>query len=107
MTMLFFFSVPPLSVDNIMAVLRGLEERWTRVGRALGVPRTVRDQIKADSSSDHDGLKSLVRYWVQRDPLASWRRLIWLLEKYGGGLEGVAESIMNYAEKLRGQWTVG
>ena len=105
--MLFFVAAPPLSVDNVMAALRELEGQWRLVSRALYIPMTVQSQIWLDSSSNHDRLKSCVRYWVQRDPLASWRRLIWLLGWSGNlGLKKVAESIMNCAEKLTGQWAV-
>ena len=99
-------TAPPLSVDNVMAVLKGLEGQWIQVCHAFYVPVVVQNQIEADFSSDYDRLKSLVRYWVQRDSLASWRRLIWRLEIFGFGLERVAKSIMNYAEKLTGQWAV-
>ena len=104
--LILLYIAPPLSVDNVMAVLKGLEGRWSRIGDVLFVPEAVLYQIQADSSSNHDRLKSVVRYWVLKDPLASWRRLIWRLDRYGGDLKKVAESIMNYAEKLTGQWIV-
>ena len=54
-----------------------------------------------------DRLNSVVRYWLQRDPVASWRRFIWRLDVYSTAnhweeLRTVAGIIINYAEKLTG-----
>ena len=45
-----------------------------------------------------------LEYWLEFDPHASWRMLIWRLDDSDiPGLNGVADDIRSYAEPLTGQ----
>ena len=96
---------PPLSVDTVTHALESLTHRWRDVGgRDLRIPTTILDGIQSDHSSDAERLRSCIRYWLLRDPIASWRRLIhelddWDKEDYNT----VANGIRKYAKKLQGQ----
>ena len=114
------FPAPPLSVENVMAVLETLP--WKRVGDELHVPSSKLDAIASENSTDRQRLAAVVRYWILRDPFASWRRLIHALDdKYKDGLyydaedddddddddddkwHDVADRIRKYAEKQTGE----
>ena len=99
-----FVAGSPLSVDRVMAVLGGVAVRWRIVGAWLCVPRAVLDLIASECTSDSECLRKALRYWIQRDPLASWRGLIWGLDDSGNdNLVGVADDVRSLAEELTGQ----
>ena len=99
-----FVAGSPLSVDRAMAVLGGVAGRWRGVGTRLCVPYTVLDLIASECTSDSECLRKALRYWIQRDPLASWRGLIyWLDSSVDDDLVGVADGVRHLAEELTGQ----
>ena len=99
-----FVAGSPLSVDRAMAVLGGPSGRWRRVGAQLHVPDAVLDLIASECTSDSECLRKALRYWIQRDPLASWRRLVYWLDWSGDDdLVGVADDVRSLAEELTGQ----
>ena len=87
-----------------MKALESLTERWRDVCIRLFIPMTVLDDIERDYSSDEERLRSGVRYWLLRDPYASWRRLIGQLY-IGKDFCGVGDTLVQkgYAEELSGQ----
>jgi hypothetical protein len=102
-TFSFSLIAPPLSVDSVMAVLAGVTEMWRKIGRELYIGVAALDIIGSDFTSDVDKLRAVVRYWLMRDPYASWRRLIWRLEwSTDSRLGKVADRIRNRAERLTG-----
>ena len=100
-----FVVAPPLSVDSVMAVLGGVAHNWRSVGQKLYIPDATLSYIDGECKDDLERLRRVVRYWLLKDPLASWRRLICRL--YSGivddDLVNVADTIKEYAEKLTGQ----
>ena len=94
------FPAPPLSVENVMAVLETL--RWNDVGDYLHVPSSKRDAIASENSTDKQRLAAVVRYWILRDPFASWRKLIHRLD-WNNKWRDVADRIRKYAEKQTGE----
>ena len=88
-----FVAGSPLSVDRAVAVLGRVAGRWREVGYRLWVPDAVRDLIASECTSDSECLRKALRYWIQRDPLASWRQLIWR----------VTDDVRSLAEELTGQ----
>ena len=99
-----FVAGSPLSVDRAMTVLGGVAGRWRRVGTWLYVPGAVLDLIASECTSDSECLRKALRYWIQRDPLASWRRLIWRLDmSENSDLVGVTDDVRSLAEELTGQ----
>ena len=99
-----FVAGSPLSVDRAMAVLGGVAGRWRRVGAGLYVPSAVLDLIASECTSDSECLRKALRYWIQRDPLASWRGLVYCLHwSRDVDLVGVADDVRSLAEELTGQ----
>ena len=99
-----FVAGSPLSVDRAMAVLGGVSGRWRTVGAELCVPRAVLDLIASECTSDSECLRKALRYWIQREPHASWRVLIWRFDRSrDDDLEGVADGVRHLAEELTGQ----
>ena len=94
----------PLTPSNVMRALRELEEGkwWKKYGLRfwLHIPRSKMTEIKQNFPNTIDQKKQLVYYWMQKDPLATWRRLINAL--YGMGETKLADSIRSNAEPLTG-----
>ena len=82
-----------------MTVLETLP--WREVGDMLFVPDSKLDAIAADHTTDEGEKGAVIRYWLLRDPYASWRRLICRLDVYDKF--DMADRIRNYAEKQTGQ----
>ena len=101
-----FVVAPPLSVDSVMAVLGGVAHKWKHVGKWLSIPDATLSYIDGECKDDLECLRRVVRYWLLKDPLASWRRLIYELSYHNDYLVyNVADAIKEYAEKLTGQQT--
>ena len=87
-----------------MAVLGGVAGSWRDVGTRLRVPNAFLHLIASECTSDSECLRKALRYWIQRDPHASWRGLIYLLDRSGDDdLAGVADGVRHLAEELTGQ----
>ena len=69
----------------------------------LYIPYAKLAAIKSELSTDKERLRALIQYWLLRDPYASWRRLIMVLDWKYEDSKIAANSIRNYAEKLTGQ----
>ena len=83
-----------------MAVLKTLP--WRDIGLFLDVPSSKCDAIALENSTDRQRLAAVIRYWILRDPYASWRGLIHELEG-NGKWHDVVDRIRKYAEKQTGQ----
>ena len=94
------FPAPPVSVENVMAVLETLP--WIYVGDYLHVPISKRDAIASENSTDRQRLAAVIRYWILRDPYTSWRSLIHMLD-CNSKWHDVADRIRKYAEKQTGE----
>ena len=72
----------------------------------LGIPPGKLDEIQADHHSIDEQAVAAVRYWLLRDPLASWRKIIYQLDFLAGFGYGhysvIADRIRHYAEELTG-----
>ena len=100
-----FVVAPPLSVDNVMAVLGGVAHKWMLVGEELHIPDATLSYIDGECKDDLECLGRVVHYWLLKDPTASWRRLICgLYYTNDDDLLNVAYAIIEYAEKLTGQY---
>ena len=87
-----------------MAVLGGVAHKWRRVGERLRIPYATLSYIGGECKDDLERLRRVVCYWLLKDSLASWRRLIWgLYYTDDDDLVNVANTIKEYAEKLTGQ----
>ena len=93
----------PLTPSNVMRALRELEEEmwWERgFGEELRIPRSQRTEIRQNFTNTIDQKKQCIYYWMKKDPLATWRRLINTL--YEIGETKLADSIRSNAEPLTG-----
>ena len=86
-----------------MAVLKRLS--WEDVSSdILRIPRSKRNAIEKECSTDEERLRVGVQYWLLRYPYASWRRIIWGLDDHKH--HAIADTIRSYAEKLTGQYLI-
>ena len=99
-----FVVAPPLSVDSVMKTLESLTEQWDTVGDWLYIPSAVMDRVASECSNDMECLRRIIRYWLLRDPFASWRRLLHRLDWVDDDeFRKVADSIRSCLEQLDGQ----
>ena len=91
-------------MENVATILEQLSLDDVRV--MLLIP-DAKLAIISELSTDKERLRTLIQYWLLRDPYASWRRLIFRLDSIISATAEVAtaaaNSIRNYAEKLTGQ----
>ena len=95
----------PLTTSNVLAVMREVERWWGREGsgsltRNLNIPESKQKEIKANFPDEMDQKQQAISYWINTDPLASWRRLIIALDRMEE--TGLAASIRSNAEPLTG-----
>ena len=87
-----------LTVDNVRKALHGIH--WREVGVMLFIPYSKFSEIEGEYHSDEEREVAVIRYWILRDPYASWRRIIERLEwnnKYDHAVR-----IHHYSEELTG-----
>ena len=94
----------PLTPSNVIRALRELEEwkSWEELGLGfwLHIPQSKMTEIKQNFPNTIDQKKQYIYYWMQKDPLATWRRLINAL--YWKDETKLADSIRSNAEPLTG-----
>ena len=94
----------PLTPSNVMRALRELEEwkSWEEYGLGLwlSIPQSKMAEIKQNFPNTMDQKKQFIYYWMQKDPLATWRRLINALDMMEE--TKLADSIRSNAEPLTG-----
>ena len=107
MTVLCVYSMAgvPLTTSNVLAVVRKVKNLWSGLESDLlkimfYIPESKQKEIKANFPDELDQKKEAISYWINTDPLASWRRLIIALDKIGE-IE-LANSIRSNAEPLTG-----
>ena len=66
----------------------------------LHIPRSKLDEIEGEYRSDEVCEVAGIRYWILRDPFASWRRIVEQLED--GGKHDHAITLHHYNEDLTG-----
>ena len=67
----------------------------------LGVPGTRREEIQRQFSSVPQQVKAYINYFMDHDPLASWRSVIVALEVMGE--KETADNIRHLAESITGR----
>ena len=75
----------------------------------LGIPRAQLAELRSAHYSTDEQEAAIVRYWLLRDPLASWRRIILQLDVWAndpdyGNYSAIADRIRHYAEELTGMF---
>ena len=88
---------------NVLKAVQEVEDTDT-LGEYLRVPESKRQEIYGQFSSVAEQRKSLIQYWMEQDPEASWRGLIvsldWMEEKT------VADKLRHLAEPVTGSWSM-
>ena len=87
-----------LTVDNVRKALHRLH--WREVGMMLLIPYSKLNEIEGEYHSDEEREVAVIRYWILRDPYASWRRIIEQLE--WRGRHDHAITLYHYSEELTG-----
>ena len=92
----------PFTPSNVMRVVREMEDWWGErgLGFFLTIPQSKQDEIRQTFTDEMDQKKQLLLYWINTDPEAGWRRLIWTLDDMKE--TKLADSIRNNAEPLTG-----
>ena len=73
----------------------------------LGIHSAKLAELKSAHRSTDEQRAAIVRYWLLRDPLASWRQIILQLDERAGDsgyghYSELADRIRHYAEELIG-----
>ena len=96
----YFMAGVPLTTSNVLAVVRKVKYWWGELTGWLYIPESKQKEIKANFPDELDQKKEAISYWINTDPLASWRRLIIALDKMRE--TELANSIRSNAEPLTG-----
>ena len=101
-----------LTVQNVVQELRGVDlfkvsNNVIPPKSVLGIPPAKLGELKDAHHSTDRQEAAIVRYWLLRDPLASWRRIIYQLDEWAdypgdGQYSDIADRIRHYAEELTG-----
>ena len=90
---------------NVLRAVREVESTndlgFTGLGHWLGVPESKRREIESQFSSVPQQRKALINYFIDHDPVASWRAVIVALELMGE--KRVADDIRPLAEPVTGR----
>ena len=95
----------PLTTSNVLAVVKEVKRWWGGVGswsltRYLCIPESKQKEIKANFPDEMDQKQQAISYWINTDPLASWRRLVIALDEVEE--TELADSIRSNVEPLTG-----
>ena len=103
-TMLWFMCTPgvPLTPSNVMGAVEQVKRWWGMFELAdlLYIPKSKEDKIKHNFPDELEQKKQIIRYWINTDPLAGWRRLITALDRIEE--TQLADLIRSNAEPLTG-----
>ena len=69
-----FLTDPTLNCRHVLAALESVEDS-DDVGELLGVPDTMMEELEGKSTNDSQYRKSLVKYYLEYEPFASWDHL--------------------------------
>ena len=84
---------------NVLKAVQEVEDT-DKLGECLCVPKSKRQEIYAQFSSVPQQRKSLIQYWMERNPEASWRGLILALDEMEE--KTVADKLHHLAEPVTG-----
>ena len=90
----------PMNVLRAVRKVKGTD----LLGRWLGVPDSKRDEIEREFSSEAQQRKAYIKYFIEHDPEASWRRVICVLDRMDepDSVEA-ADNIRHLAEAVPGR----
>ena len=71
---------PTLTTDNLMEVVKEVEDHWDMLGFRLHVPQSKREEISRHYKSDHWRMAATLDYYVRRSPILSWKTIALALQ---------------------------
>ena len=97
----------PLTPSNVMRIVREVEKWWSEnetesLTTWLFIPVSKQEEIRCNYLDKVEQKRQAISYWINTDPLASWRRLITALDWSDEGQ--LADSIRHNAEPLPGKY---
>ena len=66
---------PTLTTDNLMEVMKEVEDRWEDLCLELRMRRSKRDEIRSLYQSHHHKMEAVVDYYVRYHPTPSWKEV--------------------------------
>ena len=66
---------PTLTTDNLMEVVKEVEDCWWGLGYWLGVPYSKKEDIYRLYQTDHHRMEAVVDYYIRCYPTPSWKRV--------------------------------
>lgn len=75
---------------------------WHKVGEMLRFPDSKLSEIEREHMSDEEREVAVIRYWILRDPFASWRRIIKRLTDWERRYHSIR--IHHFSEELTGKY---
>ena len=88
------------TTKNVQRAVREVKDT-DRLGVYLGVSRSKRDEIKRQFSTVPQQVKAYINYFMEHDPVASWRAVIVALD--GMREKEAADAIRHLAEPVTGR----
>ena len=91
--------------SNVMRVVREVQKWWGgyESGSLAGwlyIPESKQEEIRQKFPDELEQKKQSISYWINTDPIASWRKLIRVLDRMRQAQ--MADSIRPNAEPLTG-----
>ena len=88
------------TTKNVQRAVREVKDT-DRLGLWLGVPNSKRAEIERQFSTVPQQVKAYINYFMEHDPVASWRAVIVALD--GMGEKKAADAIRHLAEPITGR----
>ena len=74
---------PTLTTDNLMEVVKGVEDHWWDLGYWLDVPMSKMSDIRSPYRSDRQRMQALADHYITHHPTPSWNNVSEALQKEG------------------------
>jgi len=71
---------PTLTTDNLMEVVKGVEDHWWDLGLRLGVSRSKRNELSSLYHSDQHRMQALADNYTTHHPTPSWNKVATALQ---------------------------
>ena len=89
---------PTLTTDNLMEVVKEVEDHWWKLRIWLDMPSSKREEIKSLYQSDHHRMEAVVDHYVRHHPTPSWKEV-------AGALRGM--HLNDQADKITAKYIKG
>jgi len=74
---------PTLTTDNLMEVVKGVEDHWDDLSGRLGVPGFQSIVISSLYHNDHQRMQALADHYTTHHPTPSWKAIATALQRVG------------------------